>query len=187
MPYRQRISFGNILDLPRASAWPQKLQSSLLLALLQKGAPALRNQRSETGLGKLIQTAADKLLWGTPNSFAAPELASRYLRSSSVIRIEANGWSMITRKSEASCLGPFSVSHAVDRDGMAIEVAAESLFALSLQGPKPWKTVTEFNVTIPKDLGTSSVTTFGRVTLCQHSRLPEPWGTAHKQSARSSC
>ena len=68
--YRQHVPFGRVLNVPRASVRTQQLERAFLFALLQKGTPAFRNQRLETGLGKIIQTAADDLFPRETQEFA---------------------------------------------------------------------------------------------------------------------
>ena len=70
MAHRQHVPFGGVLDLPQASIRTHQPERAFLLALLQKGPPALRNLRLEAGLRKVIQAAADDLFPRKPEQLA---------------------------------------------------------------------------------------------------------------------
>ena len=77
MAHRQHVAFGRVLDFARGSIRTHQLERALLLALLQKGPPKLRNLRLEAGRRKVVRPAADDLFPRKTQQLAAPALASR--------------------------------------------------------------------------------------------------------------
>src|ERR1019366_4279072 len=59
MTNRQHVAFRHVLDIPGSSVRTQKLERSYLLALFEKSAPALRDDRPNFGNRKIFQAAAD--------------------------------------------------------------------------------------------------------------------------------
>ena len=61
MAHRQHVPFGGVFHFPRGSIRTHQPERALLLAVLQKGPPKLRDLWLEAGLGKVVELAADDL------------------------------------------------------------------------------------------------------------------------------
>src|SRR5271155_4417102 len=60
--HRQNVAFGGVLNGTHVSIRTQQLEGALLLAVLEKSAPQLRNLGLEAGRSEVVHPAADDLI-----------------------------------------------------------------------------------------------------------------------------